>query len=83
MITVSSVRAIPALNIRAGIGYLLMRIANFDYRSVPSADTKIYNVTVKSGDSLDKIAKAHGSTVEVMERLNPTANVLQPGQVLK
>jgi len=30
-----------------------------------------------------KIAKAHGSTVDTLKKLNPTAAVLRPGQVLK
>lgn len=82
-LTVSSVRSISAYNIRAGIGYLLMKMANYEYRSVLSTDTKVYEVIVKPGDSLDKIAKAQGSTIEVMKKLNPAANALRPGQHLK
>ena len=78
----SSVTTIPAHNIRAGIGYLLMKIANFAVKSVLDEDTKIYTATVKAGDSLDKLAKLHGSTVEVMKKLNPLAQVLHPGQVV-
>lgn len=65
------------------IGYLLMRMANYEHRSVPATDTKIHEVTVKAGDSLDKIARAQGTTLEVLTKLNPTAGVLRPGQVLK
>jgi hypothetical protein len=82
-LTMGSVRTIPAHNIRAGIGYLLMRMANFEFRSVLDADTKVYEVTVKAGDSLDKIARQQGSTVEAMTALNPGAAVIRPGQVLK
>lgn len=82
-LTVGSIRSIPAHNIRAGIGYLLMRLANFEYRSVLAADTKVYEVKVRSGDTLGRIATDNGSTAEVMKRLNPTAATLQPGQVLK
>lgn len=82
-LTTGSVRTIPAHNLRAGIGYLLMRMANFEYRGVLGADSKVYEVAVKSGDSLDKIAKTQGSTVETLKSLNPTATVLRPGQVLK
>lgn len=82
-LSTGSVKAIPAHNIRAGIGYLLMRMANFEYRSVLNSDSKIYEVTVKPGDSLDKIAKANGSTIDTLRKLNPTAAVLRPGQVLK
>lgn len=82
-LTLESVRAIPAHNIRAGIGYLLMRMANFEYRTALAADTRTYEITVKPGDSLDKIARAQGSTIDTLRRLNPTAAVLRPGQVLK
>lgn len=78
-----SARTIPSYNIRAGIGYLLMRMANFDIKSVMDADNKLYEVVVKHGDSLDKIARTQGSAVEVMKKLNPTAHVLHPGQTLK
>ena len=82
-LTVGSVRTIPAHNIRAGIGYLLMRMADFEHRSVLGTDSKVYEITVKPGDSPDKIAKTQGSTVDILKKLNPTATVLRPGQVLK
>ena len=82
-LNVGSATSIPTYNIRAGIGYLLMKTANFSIKSVPDADTKTYEVTVKAGDSLDKIAKAQSSTIEMLKKLNPTAHVLHPGQVLK
>jgi hypothetical protein len=61
-LTTGSVRTISTHNIRAGVGYLLMRMANFEHKSVPASDTNTYDVTVKAGDSLEKIAKAQGST---------------------
>jgi hypothetical protein len=82
-LTMGSVRSIPAHNIRAGIGYLLMRMANFEHRNVLAADAKVYEVTVKPGDSLDKIARAQGSVIETLKKLNPTATSLRPGQLLK
>ncbi|ACB63130.1 Peptidoglycan-binding LysM [Burkholderia ambifaria MC40-6] len=82
-LTMGSVRSMPAHNIRAGIGYLLMKTAHYEYRSVSNADVKIYEVIVKPGDSLDKIAKAQASTVDALRKLNPTATVLRPGQALK
>ncbi|WMD20878.1 LysM peptidoglycan-binding domain-containing protein [Achromobacter seleniivolatilans] len=81
--TVSSVRAIPTHNIRAGIGYLLMKLGRYEYRTIPDADPKVYEIVVKAGDSLSKISEAKGSTVEMMQKLNPTAATLRPGQVLK
>jgi len=78
-----TIRNIPALNIRAGIGYLLMRMANFEYRSLLSTDTKVYELVVRSGDSFEKVARAYGTTTDVLRKLNSTPVVLRPGQVLK
>ncbi|HEY9097265.1 MAG TPA: LysM peptidoglycan-binding domain-containing protein [Thiobacillus sp.] len=82
-LTTGSVRVIPSHNIRAGIGYLLMRMANTEYKTLPAADSKIYEITIKPGDSMDKIARTHGSTTEHLKKLNPTANILRPGQTIK
>jgi len=82
-LTKESARSIPAHNIQAGTGYLLMRMANFEYRSVAAKDSRIYEVIVKPGDTLDRIAKHHGSTIEIMKRLNPAAHILKPGQTLE
>jgi hypothetical protein len=83
-LTMASARTLPAHNLRAGIGYLLMRLATFEYRSVDDPDTRMYEVTIKPGDSLDRIAKAQGTTVEVLRKLNPdVSTMLRPGQVLK
>ncbi|MEV8469755.1 LysM domain-containing protein [Ralstonia sp. UNC404CL21Col] len=76
-------RTMPAWNIRAGVGYLLTRMAKFDVRSVRDADDKVYEVAVKAGDSFDKIARAQGSTLAEMRALNPNAATLKPGQVVK
>jgi len=79
-LTVHSVRTNPSHNIRAGIGFLLMRMANYEHVSVVAKDAKIQQVKVQPGDSLAKIADAHGSTLEVMRKLNPHAITLRPGQ---
>jgi len=76
-LTLASAKTIPSHNIRAGIGYFLMRLAKYEYRVVLDADTKIYEVVVKPGDSFDKIAKAQGSRSELMEKLNPGVNPLR------
>ncbi|WP_447778717.1 LysM peptidoglycan-binding domain-containing protein [Variovorax boronicumulans] len=82
-LTVLSIRTVPSHNIRAGIGYLLMKMAYYEYRSVTPPGATVFDVTVQAGDSLDRIAKTHGSTAQVMQRLNPAAGVLRVGQVLK
>lgn len=74
---------IPHYNFRAGIGYLLMKAANFTFRTIPDADTAIYEVKVKQGDSFDRIAREQGSTIEILQSLNPTLRVLHPGQTVK
>ena len=80
-LTENSVCTIPAHNIRAGIGYLLMRMAYSEDQSVPAANSKVYEVIVKSGDSLSRIAKAQGSTVDMLKELNPEA--AKPGAILR
>jgi hypothetical protein len=82
-LTTASVRTIPSHNIRAGVGYLLMRMANFDHKTIVASDATIHDVVVKLGDSLAKIAKAEGSTIQHLTKLNPTAHVIHPGQKLK
>lgn len=79
----ASATTVPAWNIRAGIGYLLTRMAKFNVQSVPDADNKVYDVTVKAGDSLDKIARAQSSTLTELRALNPGTVALKPGQVIK
>lgn len=75
----------PAANILAGTAYLLMRAASFAHKSVASAtDAKVYEVTVKAGDNLEKIAKANGTTVDMLQGSNPAAKaMIKPGQLLK
>lgn len=82
-LTPSTATTIPSHNIRAGIGYLLMRLATYAIKSVPDADSAIYEVTVQPRDTIAKIAHDKGSTVEAMKRLNPGASVLRNGQTLK
>lgn len=82
-LSATSATSIPSHNIHAGMGYLLMRMAIFEYRGVPAADTKVYEVAAKPADSLAKIAKSRGTTVESLKRLNPGAgDMLRLGQTL-
>jgi len=78
-----TIRTNPAHNIRAGIGYLLMRMASFDHQSVREPGSRVEEVKVKPGDSLDRIASKNGSTLEIVRELNPGANVLRIDQVIK
>ncbi|WP_256330093.1 LysM peptidoglycan-binding domain-containing protein [Variovorax sp. YR216] len=73
----------PRANIEAGVGYLLTKLANTSIRSVPEPSSQVYQVTVKAGDSLSKIARSEGSTEELMKQLNPGVHGLTIGQVLK
>ena len=50
----------------------------------PVKDTSLLEMTVKKGDSLDRIAKAHGTTVDEIIKLNHLpSSFLRVGQVLK
>lgn len=82
-LTVATVRLNPSRNIRAGIGYLLMRMAYFDNQSVADETVAPFEITVKSGDTMEKIAKAQGSTTDILRRLNPASSTLRAGEALK
>jgi hypothetical protein len=82
-LTLSSVITIPSYNIRAGIGYLMSRMATYRQENQIDGESKVFEVTAKAGDSLDRIARAQGSTVETLQMLNPGATVLRMGQIVK
>jgi hypothetical protein len=82
-LTIASVRSSPVHNIRAGIGYLLMRMANFEYRTVSGADSTTREIIVKPFDTLESVARHNGSTVDTLRRVNPATDILRPGQVLR
>jgi LysM repeat protein len=72
----------PAMNIRAGIGYLVMRAASYETVSVlDKKDVKKYEYTVKSGDRLEKIAKEQGTTVAALKQFTPNlSDAIKVGQ---
>jgi len=74
----------PEYNIRAGIGYLLMRMKHYKYISVIT-DNKIHTVEVKPGSNSSLIAKEQNTTIFVLEKLNPKINInnIRPGMVLR
>ena len=78
-----TIRSIPAHNIRAGIGYLLLRMANFDHQSVLAPGSRVEQVAARAGDSLDRVARNNGSTLDIVRGLNPGVNGLQIGQMVK
>ncbi len=83
-LTPYQVVSVPSASIRAATGYLLMRLARFglEHRE-DGKDEAVYSYTVKPGDSLDRIARNHGTTVDVLRKLNSGAPLmLQPGQAL-
>lgn len=83
LLTVNKIRTSPADNIRAGIGYLLMRMAKFELQTVQTADRTIFEVTVKQGEHLSQIAARNETTTDILKRMNQQALFLRPGQVLK
>lgn len=73
----------PALNIRAGIAYVFTRMCLSEFQSVTD-DPNVQNYTVTPGDSLSIIAKKVGTTVQVLEALNPDKKkMIHPKDVLK
>lgn len=75
----------PAMNIRAGIGYLLMRAATYETVSVEDAvDKKIIEITAKAGDNPSKIAAANKTTLDMLKKHNPKITVtLNSGDKIK
>ena len=74
----------PELNIRAGIAYALTRLVTSDMKSVDDPkNSKVYDYTVVAGDNFSKIAKDLDTTVESLQKQNPTAHVLKVGQKIK
>jgi len=82
-LTLSGVRSIPVQNIKAGVGYLLMRLAKFEHKSVPSGTSGVKECVVQAGNSFATLAAKYGTTTEILKKLNPGALILRPGQVLK
>jgi hypothetical protein len=83
-LTIGSARISPQMNISAGVAYLLMRLAKFGFATVADERDKwTYDVLVKPGDTLEKIAKSSGTTVDTLKQCNGGAIVLRPGQSLK
>ena len=82
MLTTTAAKTDPVHNIRAGVGYLLMRMARFEQQVVADANSPITPVTVKAGDNLSLLAKRYGSTVEHLQALNPGVKTLRIGQTI-
>lgn len=74
----------PNINIQAGIAYLYTRMAQSEIRSVVDpVDRTIHSYTVVAGDSLDKISRKVGTTVDELRASNPGQTALiRPGQEL-
>lgn len=82
-LTIASARATPQMNIAAGVAYLLMRLAKYDFAVIPDPlDSRDYEVVLKAGDTLSKVAKLNSTTVQTLQACNPGA-VVRPGTKLK
>ena len=83
MLNKDNVRTRPLFNIEAGVGYLLLRMANYGFANFEDQRDSVHDYTVSSGDTLEGIAIAHKSTVKELQKLNPHAGMLSIGQKLK
>ncbi len=80
----TTIRGNPVMNMRAGVGYLLMRLAHYRIGTVhDQSDSNIYTLEVRRGDSYATLARAHGTTVDTLKSLNRSAAPLGPGQILR
>jgi hypothetical protein len=82
-LTLQNVPTDPVKNIQAGVGYLLMRAASYDYVNVEDLTDPVHDYKVVPGDSLDRIARQNGSTLGELYWLNPGLHTLKIGQTVK
>ena len=82
ILNISNVASDSKLNLYAGTGYLLKRFAHFKFITQKDNKSPIEEVIVKQGDNFEKIAKIHGTTIDVLKELNPSAQQLNIGQKL-
>lgn len=68
----------PELNIRAAIAYLFTRMAKFDVQTVPDeSDQTIHSVTVVHGDSLERIARRVGTSIDELKNFRSEVSITQ------
>lgn len=74
----------PALNIRAGVAYVLTRMIETRSTShVLPSEQAIHTYVVEVGDSLERISRRVGSTVDNLRQNNPhLGSNLRPGQLV-
>lgn len=76
----------PELNIRAVIAYLFARMALFDTKSIfDDSEMAVRTVVVVHGDSLERIARRVGTSVEVLKdfRREVSTTQLRIGEKLR
>jgi hypothetical protein len=82
VLTTSNVLTNPHANIRAGVGYMLIRMANYGFATMPD-DSSVFSVSAGPGDSFSALARKHRSTVDTLQKLNPGIRSIRAGQILK
>lgn len=84
-LTSQNVGDVPYLNIKVGIAYLLNRLCDSEIVTIPDALAPLETYVVKSGDSLDKIAKKFDSSIAHIQYLNGlgSSSNLSLGQSLR
>jgi hypothetical protein len=82
-LSVAAVRSIPERNIAAGVGYLLLRMAIYEFHSLPMPGAAITGYTVREGDGFERIARSQASTTEWLKKLNPGVGLLRPGVTIR
>lgn len=82
-LTMSSATTMPSHNIRAGNGYLLMRMANYEYHSVLDRDAKVYEVKVAPrrhhGQDCKTQWERHGSVEDAQSGLESGVRAIPDG----
>ena len=67
---VNKIKTDPTFNIRAGIAYLLKRLANFGVNPIDESDSRVYTYTMKN-EIVSNVASRESTTLEVFRSMNP------------
>ena len=67
---INKIKTDPTFNIRAGIAYLLKRLANFGVSPIDESDKTVYSYKMKN-EIVSNIASKESTTVEVFKSMNP------------
>ncbi len=84
-LTFSNVRTLPVFNIRAGVGYLLLRASTLIKTPVIDDNGQFFADTVRKHDTLFNMSRRDSTTIQELQTSNPSSLTrrLQPETTLR